>query len=196
MIIPLMQADAVDAYGWMSQSRVPRRRRLRPAHARPGDPHRRRRRLRGGRSRRSAARRRLAFAPSFLVILLGGPRFDALREKRHRPRLPRRRRPRRDRSDPRSRGPARRRASTSPGSSPSPSSPRSRSSSRRAPILVLLGGSRRRHPRARRRSRPADLSEHATLPVPALLAQLVEHFHGKEGVAGSSPAEGLSGTAC
>src|SRR6185436_8652445 len=25
---------------------------------------------------------------------------------------------------------------------------------------------------------------------PALLAQLVEHFHGKEGVAGSSPAEG------
>ena len=26
----------------------------------------------------------------------------------------------------------------------------------------------------------------------ALLAQLVEHFHGKEGVAGSSPAPGLS----
>ena len=26
---------------------------------------------------------------------------------------------------------------------------------------------------------------------PALLAQLVEHLHGKEGVAGSSPAEGL-----
>jgi hypothetical protein len=25
----------------------------------------------------------------------------------------------------------------------------------------------------------------------ALLAQLVEHFHGKEGVAGSSPAEGF-----
>src|SRR5690242_9568242 len=34
----------------------------------------------------------------------------------------------------------------------------------------------------------------------ALLAQLVEHFHGKEGVAGSSPAEGssscLQGAAC
>ena len=28
-------------------------------------------------------------------------------------------------------------------------------------------------------------------PPAALLAQLVEHFHGKEGVAGSSPAEGL-----
>src|SRR3954447_15737835 len=28
----------------------------------------------------------------------------------------------------------------------------------------------------------------------ALLAQLVEHFHGKEGVAGSSPAEGFIGT--
>jgi hypothetical protein len=26
----------------------------------------------------------------------------------------------------------------------------------------------------------------------ALLAQLVEHFHGKEGVAGSSPAEGFA----
>ena len=30
----------------------------------------------------------------------------------------------------------------------------------------------------------------ATLRPRALLAQLVEHFHGKEGVAGSSPAEG------
>ena len=29
---------------------------------------------------------------------------------------------------------------------------------------------------------------------PALLAQLVEHFHGKEGVAGSSPAEGFIGS--
>src|SRR5690242_17145654 len=31
----------------------------------------------------------------------------------------------------------------------------------------------------------------ATLPGPALLAQLVEHFHGKEGVDGSSPSEGF-----
>ena len=31
---------------------------------------------------------------------------------------------------------------------------------------------------------------------PALLAQLVEHFHGKEGVNGSSPLEGFVGFAC
>ena len=30
----------------------------------------------------------------------------------------------------------------------------------------------------------------ATIPRPALLAQLVEHLHGKEGVDGSSPSEG------
>jgi hypothetical protein len=30
------------------------------------------------------------------------------------------------------------------------------------------------------------------IPAPALLAQLVEHFHGKEGVVGSSPTEGFS----
>jgi hypothetical protein len=29
------------------------------------------------------------------------------------------------------------------------------------------------------------------IPATALLAQLVEHFHGKEGVVGSSPTEGL-----
>ena len=31
------------------------------------------------------------------------------------------------------------------------------------------------------------------IPASALLAQLVEHFHGKEGVVGSSPTEGLVG---
>ena len=36
------------------------------------------------------------------------------------------------------------------------------------------------------RARPS-----ATIAAPALLAQLVEHFHGKEGVNGSSPLEGL-----
>jgi hypothetical protein len=30
-----------------------------------------------------------------------------------------------------------------------------------------------------------------TIRLPALLAQLVEHLHGKEGVDGSSPSEGL-----
>jgi hypothetical protein len=34
-----------------------------------------------------------------------------------------------------------------------------------------------------------------SLKVRALLAQLVEHFHGKEGVGGSSPPEGLVGFA-
>ena len=32
----------------------------------------------------------------------------------------------------------------------------------------------------------------ATVGSPALLAQLVEHLHGKEGVDGSSPSEGFS----
>src|SRR3954468_15402939 len=32
----------------------------------------------------------------------------------------------------------------------------------------------------------------ATIARPALLAQLVEHLHGKEGVSGSSPEEGFS----
>src|SRR3954447_13780216 len=41
------------------------------------------------------------------------------------------------------------------------------------------------------RERPRIL---ATIGRRALLAQLVEHFHGKEGVAGSSPAEGFIGT--
>src|SRR5262249_6316537 len=35
----------------------------------------------------------------------------------------------------------------------------------------------------------------ATIRVPALLAQLVEHLHGKEGVDGSSPSEGSSSRA-
>src|SRR5207248_8649331 len=33
-------------------------------------------------------------------------------------------------------------------------------------------------------------AERATIGLPALLAQLVEHLHGKEGVDGSSPSEG------
>src|SRR5689334_7672141 len=48
-------------------------------------------------------------------------------------------------------------------------------------------------PRARTRG-PGHLASPAPRRYPAgshaLLAQLVEHFHGKEGVAGSSPAEG------
>src|SRR5438270_10819220 len=42
------------------------------------------------------------------------------------------------------------------------------------------------------RSQPTDASGAGDADPPALLAQLVEHFHGKEGVVGSSPTEGLS----
>src|SRR5256714_1668357 len=39
-------------------------------------------------------------------------------------------------------------------------------------------------------ARRASARGGATIRVPALLAQLVEHLHGKEGVDGSSPSEG------
>ena len=45
-------------------------------------------------------------------------------------------------------------------------------------------------PRAAR-NRPAE-PESQEIPANALLAQLVEHFHGKEGVVGSSPTPGLA----
>src|SRR5688572_29795239 len=41
------------------------------------------------------------------------------------------------------------------------------------------------------RRAPTLAARAARLPPPALLAQLVEHLHGKEGVDGSSPSEGL-----
>src|ERR1700761_3542323 len=37
-----------------------------------------------------------------------------------------------------------------------------------------------------------DLDPTRYAPLSALLAQLVEHFHGKEGVDGSSPSEGFT----
>src|SRR5947208_3346817 len=40
------------------------------------------------------------------------------------------------------------------------------------------------------RSRPPDGTSSRYAAGSALLAQLVEHFHGKEGVVGSSPTEG------
>ena len=55
VIIPLMQADAVDRYHWMTDAAVPQRGRARPDHAGPGRAHGRGRRLRGGRPRRGAA---------------------------------------------------------------------------------------------------------------------------------------------
>src|SRR4051812_8509559 len=44
---------------------------------------------------------------------------------------------------------------------------------------------------ARARTASPDARSGATLLAAALLAQLVEHFHGKEGVVGSSPTEGF-----
>src|ERR687895_2655355 len=53
----------------------------------------------------------------------------------------------------------------------------------------------REHPLRRAIVAPPGLGEaranRATIPTPALLAQLVEHLHGKEGVDGSSPSEGF-----
>ena len=37
----------------------------------------------------------------------------------------------------------------------------------------------------------AEVRRIREIPANALLAQLVEHFHGKEGVVGSSPTEGF-----
>ena len=42
--------------------------------------------------------------------------------------------------------------------------------------------------------RPVEKEAILSLHDIALLAQLVEHFHGKEGVIGSSPIEGLGET--
>src|SRR4051812_9582185 len=39
---------------------------------------------------------------------------------------------------------------------------------------------------------PSATNHRATIAAPALLAQLVEHLHGKEGVDGSSPSEGFT----
>ena len=48
VIVPLMQADAVERHHWMTDGAVPERRRARPGHAGPGRAHGRGRRLRGG----------------------------------------------------------------------------------------------------------------------------------------------------
>ena len=79
----------------------------------------------------------IAFAPSFLFVLVGGGHFDRLRERSPRAGVPRRRRPGGDRRDPRRGDPAHRRAASRPGSSWCSASPRSRSCSR------VAGSSRR-----------------------------------------------------
>ena|SRR5829696_4779636 len=94
------------------------------------------------------------------------------------------------------------------GSNPAPptrswaSSPGLRRSGwQRSERLVGFGlGSPEAEPVARVRGRtaasrtpPRRARSRATLPPRAQLAQLVEHFHGKEGVVGSSPTLGFSG---
>ena len=82
VIIPLMQADAVDRYGWLSgdSSATPSRSGRSPpgpvVHTVVGGRLRRR-----GRGRR-AARRGVAFAPSFAFVLLGARHFERLRADR------------------------------------------------------------------------------------------------------------------
>ena len=78
VIIPLMQADAVDRYHWMtdaSSSTRSRWARSRPARwCTPSPSWATRRPAWAG-----AARARVAFAPSFSFVLIGAERFDRLR---------------------------------------------------------------------------------------------------------------------
>ena len=57
-----------------------------------------------------------------------------------------------------------------------------------ATLACSSGRPRFCRPRAARNRRAE--AEKPGIPASALLAQLVEHFHGKEGVVGSSPTEG------
>ncbi len=67
VIIPLMQADAVHTYHWMSRRPIPQRRRARPNHPRPGRRDGRRCRLRGTWSARWTARGRGGVLAVFLI---------------------------------------------------------------------------------------------------------------------------------
>ena len=94
VIIPLMQADAVDVHGWMTDGEFLNAVALGPGHPRPGRAHGRGRRLRGRRASAAALlAAAVAFAPSFAFVLLGADRFDRLLGNATRARLRRRRRP-------------------------------------------------------------------------------------------------------
>jgi hypothetical protein len=66
----------------------------------------------------------------------------------------------------------------------------SRHASRTSATLACSSGRLRSCSPHAARHRPAEAAKPGS-PANALLAQLVEHFHGKEGVVGSSPTEGL-----
>ena len=107
VIIPLMQGDAVDNYGWMTSGEFLNAVALGQVTPGPvthtvavvgyaaGGV--------GGALLASLA----AFAPSFLFVLAGGPRFDRIRANAADQGISGRRRPGRDRSDPRRLDPAR-----------------------------------------------------------------------------------------
>ena len=110
VIIPLMQADAVNHYHWMTNAQfldAVALGQVTPGpvvqtvavvgYAAAG--------IAGG-----LLAAFVAFTPSFTFVLLGAPRFDRLRHDPHAPRVPQRRRPCRHRRDHRRRGPARARA--------------------------------------------------------------------------------------
>ena len=110
VIIPLMQQDAVDTYGWMTDAEFANA--VAYGQLTPG-PVVQTVAIVGwaaaglGGALLAAA---VAFAPSFLVVLITGDRFARLRRVGCRPGVPRRRRPGRRRRGPRRRGPAVRRA--------------------------------------------------------------------------------------
>ena len=134
VIIPLMQEDAVDRHGWMTDSQFLDA--VAFGQLTPG-PVTHTVALVGwaaaglGGALLAAA---IAFAPSFLAIALGGERFDAPARQPLGARVPRRRRAGRGRSDPRCGGAARGRRSASGGRPPCWRPPRrcSRSAGRRS----------------------------------------------------------------
>ena len=83
VIIPLMQEDAVERHGWMTDAEFLNAVAFGQITPGPVVAHRRARRLGRGRAARGALiAAAIAFAPSFIAILLGGTRFSRLRENR------------------------------------------------------------------------------------------------------------------
>ncbi len=140
VIIPLMQADAVDAYGWMTQDEFLNAvafGQLTPGpvvqtvaavgYAAAGLPG-------------ALLAAFVAFAPSFVFVIVLAPRFHVLRGEPERTRLPGRRRPGGHRRDPRRVAAAARRRAPRVAVGRCSRAPRSRWLLRRSAIAVLVGG--------------------------------------------------------
>ena len=94
VIIPLMQADAVSHYHWMTTAQFLNAVALGQVTPGPVVPDGRRGRLRGRRRRAAGCSpRSVAFAPSFVFVLLGGAPLRAARARHARAGLSRRRGP-------------------------------------------------------------------------------------------------------